>query len=307
MELKSITVYLVEDDPDDQYLLKLMLQKDPQFDYRVHCFARLSECLASSDEETPDLILLDLILPDSMGEETLVAVLDNYRHTPVIVLTGVDQGDIGERAVGIGAQDYLRKIELSQTALGQSIRYALERHSLVKELHHRAITDYLTGLLNRSAFIERLDHELAHAERYKHMFAVASIDLDDFKQVNDTLGHGVGDQVLIKFGQILEQCTRRSDTPARFGGDEFVVLLTRLESVKDAQEIVAQKHKELIAALDDYVNHLVGDKVELGISIGVAIYPSDGASVDQLLIAADKALYKSKRAGKNTFYLTGND
>lgn len=307
MELQKITVYLVEDDPDDQYLLKLMLQKDQQFEYSVQCFARLSECLASSDSEAPDLILLDLILPDSEGEETLVAILDNYRHTPVIVLTGVEQGDIGERAVGIGAQDYLRKNELSQTALGQSIRYARERHSLVKELHHRAITDHLTGLLNRSAFIERLDHELAHAERYGHMFAVASIDLDDFKQVNDTLGHGVGDAVLIKFGAILEEFTRRSDTPARFGGDEFVILLTRLESVEEAHTIIAKKHQELLVAVDQQVGPLVDAEFSVGMSIGVAVYPENGSSVDQLLIAADKALYKSKHAGKNTYRIASSE
>lgn len=297
--MQSITIYVVEDDLDDQYLLKLMLYKDKQFDYTIHCFTSLEECLASGDENIPDLILLDLILPDSEGEETLVAALDNYRNTPVIVLTGAEQGDLGERAVGIGAQDYLRKNELSQGTLGQAIRYALERHSLVQELHKRAITDHLTGLLNRSAFMERLDHELAHAERYGHMFAVASIDLDDFKAVNDTFGHGAGDDVLVCFSRLLEEITRKSDTPARFGGDEFVILLSRLESEDEAEAIVHKKHKELVDAMAERMPTVDGSSTKIGVSIGVAVYPRDGKGVDQLLIAADKALYQSKHAGKN--------
>lgn len=305
MEVQSITIYVVEDDLDDQYLLKLMLQKDRQFNYTIHCFSRLDECLASNDEHSPDLILLDLILPDSVGEETLITALDNYRHTPIIVLTGAEQGDLGERAVGVGAQDYLRKNELSQGTLGQAIRYALERHSLVQELHRRAITDHLTGLLNRSAFMERLDHELAHAERYGHMFAVASIDLDDFKLVNDTFGHGAGDDVLITFGRLLEENTRRSDTPARFGGDEFVILLSRIETEEEAKAIIHKKHQELVAGLEKHMPTLDGGVTKVGLSIGVSIYPRDGNGVDQLLIAADKALYKSKHAGKNRYSLTG--
>ncbi|MBI3222530.1 MAG: diguanylate cyclase [Nitrosomonadales bacterium] len=156
--------------------------------------------------------------------------------------------------------------------------------------------DMLTGLPNRAMFNDRLEQELKKADRARQLLGLLMIDLDRFKEVNDTLGHAMGDLLLKEASRRMVQCLRESDTVARLGGDEFTVILPMLSDARDTEE-VAQK---IIAALASPFD-LHGHVASVSASIGIAIYPNDGPAIDKLVRAADHAMYQSKRMGRNCF------
>ncbi|MHB8146415.1 MAG: diguanylate cyclase domain-containing protein [Vulcanimicrobiaceae bacterium] len=167
-------------------------------------------------------------------------------------------------------------------------------------MHDLAFHDPLTGLPNRALFGDRLVQCIVHAKRYNHPFGVMFLDLDGFKLINDRYGHAVGDDVLRAFGERLSRSLRESDTFARLGGDEFAVLQSMLVAPGDV-EVLAKK---LIDALQK--PFLIGkDELRVGLSIGIAIYPWHGVDEKHLTQAADRALYRAKSAGKNSYYLAG--
>ncbi len=167
-----------------------------------------------------------------------------------------------------------------------------------QRFHHLAHHDALTGLPNRLLFEDRLQQMLAQASRQSQMLAVLFIDLDDFKVINDTQGHAVGDQLLRTAAERLTRCVRSADTVARLGGDEFTALLTNIARRRDA-ELVAQKILEVIACA--FV--IGGQELFTTTSIGIALYPTDGADAETLLHHADSAMYWAKQAGKNKYHV----
>jgi diguanylate cyclase (GGDEF)-like protein/PAS domain S-box-containing protein len=177
-----------------------------------------------------------------------------------------------------------------------------ELKRLQDRMAHLAHHDQLTGLPNRFLFLDRLNQILHHSKRRDTTFAVFYLDLDDFKAVNDTHGHAVGDQLLVAVGQRLLGCVRESDTVARLGGDEFTVLLTDIRGIPDVERIA-----EMI--LQAIHNPFLLGKVEcnVGISIGIAMFPLDGLEADPLLSAADMALYKVKNAGRGGYSFPAKD
>jgi diguanylate cyclase (GGDEF)-like protein len=165
-----------------------------------------------------------------------------------------------------------------------------------ERVEYLAYHDGLTGLPNRSMFSRLLSHSIGEAHRYERRLAVAFLDLDRFKQINDTLGHEAGDQLLQEVANRLKGCVRASDTVARLGGDEFVVLLPQLEDEKYAA-IVAQKI--LAAAAKPFA--LMGQEFRVTASIGISTYPNDGLDEQTLTKNADIAMYQAKAEGKNNF------
>lgn len=161
---------------------------------------------------------------------------------------------------------------------------------------HQAHFDSLTQLPNRFLSLDRLEQLMQDAKRHKTMVAVLFLDLDDFKKVNDTLGHETGDQLLIAATQRLCSAVRDTDTVGRLGGDEFIVLLSDLQSPQDAQPI-AQKILELLRQPLSVSNR----DILLTVSIGIALYPNDGMTTAELLRNADSAMYHSKAQGRNNF------
>jgi diguanylate cyclase (GGDEF)-like protein len=163
-------------------------------------------------------------------------------------------------------------------------------------LQHQATHDALTGLPNRMLFLDRLGREIAHAERNGHTFAVLVLDLDRFKVINDTLGHGAGDQLLIEITRRLSAALRTVDTVARTGGDEFLLLITGTREPADAA-IAAAK---LVSQLQPPVS-INGAEVHTSASIGISVYPTDGSDSDSLIAHADEAMYFAKQRGRNGF------
>jgi diguanylate cyclase (GGDEF)-like protein/PAS domain S-box-containing protein len=160
-----------------------------------------------------------------------------------------------------------------------------------QRLQHLAYHDHLTQVPNRCLLLEKLTQALANAERHSLSFCLLFIDINEFKAINDNYGHTIGDAVLVEFAKRLKQVIRASDTLARFGGDEFVVLLEHTSEITDIQSIA-----EHMFSLVSQPLCLGNISFRLSCSIGTAIYPQDGTSLDTLLAFADKAMYKNKSA-----------
>lgn len=200
-------------------------------------------------------------------------------------------------------QDELGQLARSFVQMQEEIVEHLEELSRSRNaLEHLARHDPLTGLPNRRVFFERLEHALAAARRSAKPLAVLFVDLDHFKQLNDSLGHSIGDRVLQAVANLLRSATRESDTVARLGGDEFVILIEQLD---DPGRVVAVLHKlherfQLPMLLD-------GHEVQVQASMGVSLFPRDGDDIESLVQQADRAMYAAKNAGRNTYSYESNE
>ena len=181
-------------------------------------------------------------------------------------------------------------------ALRGTVQDISERKKSNEEIYHQAHFDNLTNLPNRFLSLNRLEQSLIDAKRNKELVAVLFLDLDDFKKINDTLGHEAGDKILINSSDRLRHTIRNSDTVGRLGGDEFIILLGGLKYAKQAQPVV----ENLINSFRAPYN-IDNREIILTTSIGVAIYPADGNTVSELLRNADSAMYHSKALGRNTY------
>jgi len=177
---------------------------------------------------------------------------------------------------------------------------AIERKQREARLQHMALHDSLTGLPNRSLVLDRMSTALAQARRERARLALLYLDIDGFKQVNDTLGHAGGDALLREVGRRLKGCVRESDTVGRMGGDEFVVLLVGVQS-PDHGVIVADKIRTALCR----PFRIAGRAVSASPSIGIAHHPEDGADCEALLHRADEAMYRAKHAGGNRLEAAG--
>lgn len=224
------------------------------------------------------------------------------RMWAAISLKGYWQGEIWDRRKDGGVYPKWLSISVMRDESGE-IRFHIAHFSDVSaecaaeaKLHHMAHHDMLTGLSNRVSLKDRLEHALALASRESSRVALLFIDLDRFKSINDTLGHHVGDELLIAVSQRLCQCVRESDLVARLGGDEFVVMLPGLDQ-SPAAASVAEK---IVASIGE--PYLIGaHTLYTTPSVGIAIYPEDGADGESLMRNADAAMYHAKSAGRNNF------
>lgn len=178
--------------------------------------------------------------------------------------------------------------------MGLFVTAALERAEHAERIEQLAFTDPLTGLPNRVLFKDRIAHTLATAKRYERGFAVMYVDLDNFKAINDTYGHSVGDAALVEASKRLRDALRESDTVARFGGDEFVILQPIVDGPADAADLA----RKLNLALQPPVT-IEGVAHSVRASIGIALYPFDATTIEDLMKRADHALYSAKREGRN--------
>ena len=208
---------------------------------------------------------------------------------------------IQDRTIGLMSVDSFRqKVDFPKeeietlAAIARQAAVVIENARLHEQLQQQAITDHITGLFNHRHMFQRLDEEFARAERSKGAFAVMMMDLDKFKEVNDTYGHLEGDEALRFIGKLLRKALRASDIIGRYGGDEFIAVLP--DTTRDAAEEVAERLMNSLAETPFYAES-VAQNVSLAASIGFAVYPQDGNDREQLLLLADAALYEAKRLG----------
>ncbi|MEO7997698.1 MAG: diguanylate cyclase, partial [Gemmatimonadaceae bacterium] len=258
-----------------------------------------------------DVALVELDLDDAAGLATLAGVRGAAPTMPVVVYARALDESLAVRALRAGAQECLAQCDTPDEALPRLIRFAVERQRHLAALEaartaaaHRATHDPLTKLANRALFLDHLERALAFGARYARKTGILFVDLDGFKGINDTLGHARGDQLLQLVAERLQGCVRRSDSVARLGGDEFVVLLPDVTSRRD----VAHVRDTILSCLAEPV---VIDGLEaqgIDASVGGAMSPLDGASAEELLDAADAALYREKyarRRGRMPTPITG--
>lgn len=257
---------------------------------------RLSEALEVMARELPQLILLDLGLPDTQGLQGVTRLLRAAPDVPIVVVTGEGDEDLAVDAVRAGAQDFLVKGKLDATSLSRVMRQSVERQRRLKDMgaalllqQFRATHDELTGLPNRVLFRDRLGHALERAMRERRKLAVAFLDLDGFKPVNDTLGHAAGDELLVQFAAQLADSLRRCDTVARLGGDEFGILLEDIRNRRAVLDVIEQARRSLHEPIPIH-----GQPCAVNFSAGIAIFPEDGTDPDKLLRTADLAMYRDK-------------
>ncbi len=425
MSAEKIRILLVEDNPADAHLVERYLRDSPgDEEFEINHAKRVSAAREWLTEKVPDIVLLDLSLPDSDGLATVERVLEVAQGAPIVVMTGQNDDSLALEAVRAGAQDYLIKDVVTPPALARSIHYSIERKRIQaalrdseeryalavtgandgvwdwnlkdqstyyserwksmlgwdgesvhdhsdewmgrvhpddlpqlerdleshlagetahlenehrlrhrdgtyrwvlarglavrgedgeptriagslsdidgrkkteEQLLHDALHDALTQLPNSALFLDRLGMAIAHAERRPgYLFGVLFFDLDRFKVINDSLGHSVGDRLLIAIARRLLSFLRPGDTVARLGGDEFAILANDIEDPSDVTRIAERVHEELSRPFD-----LDGYEVFTTASIGIALSSTGYRRAQDLLRDADIAMYRAKSLGKN--------
>ena len=302
----------------------------------AHCGAQLFEATSGNQalalclDHQFALILLDVNMPDMDGFEVaaLLGETEQLRETPIIFVTAAYADDLNKlKGYHSGAVDYIAK-PINDVILQSKVRVFLELHAARAELQqamtalsernrqlvveiaerervealvrHQASHDMLTGLPNRMLFRDRLYGAIQRVHRHHGLFALACIDIDGFKTVNDTHGHSAGDVLLQEIAERLTAQLRGNDTVARLGGDEFALILEEINELPLALQLC----EKLCAVLGEPYSLIVNGcsiDVRIGASIGIAPYvPSDRPDVEEQLIqAADRAMYEAKRNGKN--------
>ncbi|MCW2968748.1 MAG: diguanylate cyclase [Solirubrobacteraceae bacterium] len=298
----AVRVLIIEDNPGDTILVREMLRDADPAGFELTHSERLSDGIAQLLGGGVQCILLDLSLPDAEGLDALTQVQAVSLDIPVIVFSGRSDERIAVRAVQEGAQDYLIKGQVDGRLLARSINYAIERKRVEVELAHQALHDALTGLPNRGLFLDRLAQALARIGRHSSALAVLFCDLDRFKVVNDSLGHGAGDMLLVDVARRLEDVLRAGDTAARFGGDEFVILC---EDITGAHQAIAIA--ERVSAVLEAPFVLGDDEAFVRTSIGIAMASGQQARPEALLRDADAAMYRAKERGGGVYEVFDDD
>lgn len=287
-------ILLVEDQPADARLAQEALAENHAGEFDIIHVTRLQQALDCLSREHFDALLLDLSLPDADGLDTVIQIHGAAPGLPIVILSGASDEALSLQAVQAGAQDFLVKSWGNGPILARALRLAIARKCALDHFVHLAQHDPLTDLPNRILFQERLDRALDHAQRAERCAALMLLDLDYFKNVNDSLGHEAGDLLLQAIGHRLRECVRHRDTVARIGGDEFAVVLEDLAGSEDAA-VIAEK---ILDAMTRPFS-LDGQEVSIAASIGIAMFPDHDTVPDTvtLLKRADTALYQAKHGG----------
>lgn len=242
---------------------------------------------------------VNILMPEpTRGEHD--GYIERYINTGEAKIIGVGGREVV--AVRKNGEQFPMEVSISEMVLGGMkyfvgiVRDITERKQAEQKIAHLAHYDYLTDLPNRAMFLNTLEHALLLARRNHYKIAVLFLDLDGFKQVNDTLGHDAGDLLLQGVAKRLKKIIRASDTVARVGGDEFTFVLNSVESGESVALVAGKIVASLSAPFD-----LNGPQCHVGASIGISIFPDDSGDIGTLVKQADEAMYLAKQSGKNTY------
>jgi diguanylate cyclase (GGDEF)-like protein len=318
--VKQMKLLVIEDDPDQRELIRETLEE--RFGAGTVATAGSGKEALALDLREFDLILSDYNLPDVNGLQLLERI-KACSNTPVILVTGENVGQIATEAIRRGATDYVVKFgdylftvpliiekNLAVAELkkdNERLRVEVERalcevreknqqlEESLKRVEEVAATDPLTGLYNRRHFSRVLDQLFSEAHRYDADLACVMIDLDGYKQFNDGYGHQAGDQMLVVVGKVIASNMRKMDVAARYGGDEFVLLLPRA-GVEESAAVANRIREEFRLAS----RVMLPRDHRVTMSVGIGTMRGDlPAGVDRLVAAADQALYRAKAAGRD--------
>ncbi|QHJ13124.1 putative signaling protein [Paraglaciecola mesophila] len=301
-------VLIVDDDIVDRKVVKrtLCASSDSHHDVQEATSAAQGMSLLSANQF--DVILLDYRMPEVDGIEMVsdMRAKPDMGNTAIVMISAYDEPSLALDCIEAGAQDFLSKSEITLNKLEKAILYANKRFEIEQRMHKSYLAvkkmaekDPLTGLSNRYHFEETLKILIASNKRLTSKVALLALDLDNFKHINDTLGHAAGDKVLQQSVKRMRKCLRNNEGFARLGGDEFAIILGNIISGDEISRIANR-------ILDSFnVAFNIDDKeVHCGVSIGVALCPDDSVNAQTLLKCADIAMYRAKQNGKNgvSFY-----
>ncbi len=294
-------ILIVEDDTKDLKLLQSHLVSPH---YQIDVVRNGPDAMAAINRQSFDLILLDILLPGIGGFEICrrIKQMEEARDTQVVLITCLSDIENKIRGVELGADDYLIK-PIDPRELQARVKVLLKKKSYLDSLHthyekalNSALLDGLTELYNHAYFKRFLELEIKRSQRQGHQTSLLMIDIDDFKQVNDRLGHLAGDEILRKVSGLIKASIREIDVAARYGGEEFAVVLPYGDA-----EAVRTVGERIRALIEDQSIAVPGsdEAPRVTVSVGGAIYPTDADTAGSLIETADQMLYTAKRNGKN--------
>ena len=290
------TILLVDDTRSNIEILAACLQHN----YQLKVAMTGIRCLELAEKTPiPDLILLDVVMPDMDGYEVCRKLKESSvtKDIPVIFVTGKDSDEDEEYGLQLGAVDYITKpIRPAIVTARVGTQVILKQQS--DALRSMALHDQLTSLFNRHFLIEAATNKISRLSRHGGKLSIMMIDIDHFKLVNDQFGHQSGDLVLQAVADVLADCNRKEDVVARFGGEEFVILLDHC-SLDDTQDKAEQ--------LRSKIEQLNPDKIHVTASFGIAELESENEGFEHLLARADAAVYSAKEKGRNCIVKANKD
>jgi len=290
--IHALKLLIVDDDDVDRERLRRMLSKS-DIDTDISEASSVEDSMIFLNNDDYDCVIVDYRLGLSSGL-TLLSTIRTAMKNPcaVIMVTGLGDEEVAAEAMRLGASDYLLKSQLQSPQLIRAIISSIHKTELEKKLYDMAHYDNLTGLASRTLLLENLQHIIINRDSA----AVAFLDLDDFKPVNDNYGHDSGDYVLVTIANRLKQIIRKNDTLARIGGDEFVLLLRDVTSQKECDGFL----NRLICLVNTPIELIDFEcQVQVSASIGVTLVSNDSLDADTILRRADQTMYQAKSMGHN--------
>jgi diguanylate cyclase (GGDEF)-like protein len=298
------TILIIDDAKENIVVLSRLLKSHGNIIFAQNG----EEGLLAAMQSLPDLILLDISMPGLDGFEVLMRLKQSpsTADLPVIFITGIPDSDTEEKGLTLGAVDYITK-PFSSAVVKARVRHQLKLQRLTRALKDAnarltllAMTDPLTGAHNRRYFIDMLKNEMSRARRYQHPTSLMVIDIDRFKNINDSFGHDVGDQVIIEVVRTSSEVLRKNDVFSRFGGEEFTILMpeTTLEEAAQIAGRLCEKVADTQIATDYH-------QINFTVSGGVAQLEDADLTPEAILKRADIALYQAKQQGRNRIVVAG--
>ncbi|MGA6925791.1 MAG: diguanylate cyclase [Desulfosarcina sp.] len=284
---------------DDLSIRDAMHEYIDLFGYRASVASSAEEALDVLSASVVEVVITDILLPGMDGLALTDRIKRNH-DVDVIVMTGYSTEYSYEEAISKGASDFVFKPVRFEELLLRLKRVLNERHlnqervQMLEKLKKLSITDGLTQLFNSRHFYSQLKGEIERVNRYGHKLSLLLLDIDNFKEYNDTYGHLEGDKVLLRIGRIIRACLRKMDTAYRYGGEEFTVILPGTHA--EEATTVAERLRAAVAAEDFFDG--IGTGVRVTISIGVTQYRQE-EEIASFVQRADQAMYQSKQGGRN--------
>ncbi len=315
-EKSALRLLIVEDDPGSAQLLQELLENSPSPRFAIEHVGTAADACDAVDAGGIDVVILDLGLPDATNLQALTKLGECLHEIPVIVLTGTGDETLARDALHRGAEDYLLKGMVDGESLMRAIRYAIERHRSVRDLarvkkelesanrHLERLTliEPLTELLNRRGLQQALSREIQNLARENGGAALLVIDLDDFKSINENLGHAVGDVVLKEIGRRLRASVRAVDYVGRLGGDEFMVILPYTEPA----EVNRVAERIRLAISTAIIQHSSGT-ISVTASVAAMLLTPDMPALDEVLARGHQLMSRAKTSGKNRVLFESGD